>query len=149
MKNINLSVRYLLIAFLSTLFLIACGNDRIVYSYVVVKPTAEEIMVYEWRPVMRVAYRVGENTVISEVAGLLDEYKDCSIKNINNWQCQYKDGTGKNIFGFNDGRYWQAPGWGSDIRHVSRWEYNVIRCKWFQHDNGRVAGIASCLQTYI
>jgi len=85
MKNINLSVRYLLIASLSTLFLIACSNDRIVYSYVVVKPTVEDSMVNEWRPVMRVAYQVSENTVISEVAGLLDEYKDCSIKNINNW----------------------------------------------------------------
>ena len=149
MKNINLSVRFLLIVSLSILFLIACSNDRIVYSYVVVKPTVEDSMVNEWRPVMRVTYRVRENSVISEVAGLLDEYENCSIKNMNNWQCQYEDGTGKNTFGFNDGRYWQAPGWGSDVRHVSRWEYNVIRCKWFQHDNGRVVGIASCLKTYI
>jgi len=142
-------MRNLLIISISTLCIIACSNDCIVYSYVVVKPTVEDSTVNEWCPVMRVTYRVGENTVISEVASLVDEYEDCSIKNKNNWQCQYEDGTGKNKFGFEGGSYWQAPSWSDDVRHVSRWEYNVIRCKWFQHDSGRVKGIVSCLQTYI
>lgn len=144
-----LSVRNLLIASLSALCVIACGNDHIVYSYVVVESVVEDSATKEWRPVMRVTYQVGENEVISEVAGLLDKYEGCSIKDKNNWQCNYEDGTGKNIFGFNDGRYWKAPSLGEDVRHVSRWEYNVIRCKLFQHDSGRFKGIASCLQTYI
>ncbi len=96
-------MRNLLIVFLSALCVIACNNEQIVFSYVVVKPTVEDSVVNEWRPVMKVAYRVGENTVISEVANLLDEYKNCSIKDKNNWQCQYEDGTGKNKFGFNEG----------------------------------------------
>lgn len=78
----------------------ACSNDRIVYSYVVVKSTVEDSTVNDWRSVMRVTYSIHENSDISEVAGLLDEYQVCSIKNKNNWQCQYEDGTGKNIFGF-------------------------------------------------
>ena len=131
------------------LFIIACSNERIVYSYLVVKPNVEAGIANDWRPVMRVAYRVGENTVISEVAGLLDEYKDCSIQNVNNWQCQYEDDTGKNTFGFKNASYWQAPNLGENVRRVSRWEYNIIRCKRFQHDNGRISGLTSCLKTYI
>ncbi len=142
-------MRNLLIVFLSALCVIACNNEQIVFSYVVVKPTVEDSVVNEWRPVMKVAYRVGENTVISEVANLLDEYKNCSIKDKNNWQCQYEDGTGKNKFGFNEGEYWKAPVLGEDVRYVSRWEYNVIRCKWFQYDSGKLKGMVSCLQTYI
>lgn len=105
-------MRDLLIVCLSTLCVIACGNDRIVYSYVVVKSAIEESVINEWRPVMRVTYRVGENTVISDVAGLLDKYDGCSIRDKNNWQCQYEDGTGKNLFGFNDRRYWKTPSLG-------------------------------------
>ncbi len=127
----------------------ACTNDQIVYSYVVVKPTAEDSRVSEWRPVMRVTYRVMENIVISEVAGLLDEYQDCSIQDKKNWQCRYQDDRGENTFGFKDGKYWNQPGWGDEIRHVSRWEYNKIRCKWYQHDNGKFKGMMSCLRTYI
>ena len=139
----------LLIVFLSVFCVIACNNDQVVFSYVVVKPTVEDRVFNEWRPVMKVTYRVGENTVISEVANLLDEYKNCSIKDINNWQCQYEDGTGENKFGFNGGKFWKVPVLGEDIRYVSRWEYNVIRCKWFQYNSGRFKGMASCLQTYI
>ena len=105
-------MRCLLIVSLSALCVIACSNDRIVYSYVVVKPSVEDSEMNKWRPVMRVTYRVGESTVISEVAGLLDKYEACSIKDKNNWQCEYEDGTGKNMFGFSDGRYWKAPNLG-------------------------------------
>jgi len=131
------------------LFLIGCSNDRIIHAYVVVKSNVQDNTVDEWQPVMKVTYRVGENTVISEVAGLLDKYEDCSVKNIYNWQCEYEDGTGKNAFGFSKASYWRSPSPEEDIRHVSRWEYNLIRCKWFQHDYGRVAGISACLKTYI
>ena len=149
MKTIKTFLLDLLIMFALTPLLIACDNDQVVYSYVVVKPNIEDSMVNEWRPVMRVTYRVGESTVVSEVAGLLDEYKNCSIHDLYNWQCKYEDDTGENTFGFKDATYYRSPSWGSDVRHVSRWEYNLIRCKWFQHDNGRVAGMAACLKTYI
>ena len=128
--------------------LMACSNDKTVYAYVVVKPTVESA-ISEWRPVMRVTYRVGEDRVITEVAGILDEYQDCTIQNKNNWQCQYEDDRGYNKFGFTDGEYWDQPGWGEDIKHVSRWEYNMIRCKWYQRDNGNFKGMVSCLKTYI
>ena len=89
---------------------------------------------------MRVTFRVSENKVVSEVASLVDEYEDCEISNKNNWQCRYTDGTGMNRFGFIGGKYWEEPGWGENIKHVSRWEYNLIRCKWYQSDNGNLKG---------
>ena len=115
----------------------------------VAKPTPKQIDVHEWRPVMRVTFRVGENKVISEVAGLLDEYRDCKVLDRKNWECQYTDGTGSNSFGFIDGKYWKKPGWGKNIRYVSRWEYNLIRCKWFQYNQGKLRGMALCIQTFI
>ena len=130
-------------------FMVACESDQTVYAYVVVKPTEEDSVVSEWRPVMRVAYHVDKNKVISEVAGLLDEYHDCNVEDKNNWECSYEDDMGNNSFGFKDGMYWDQPGWGEDVKHVSRWEFNKIRCKWYQYDNGRFKGMFSCLRTYI
>ena len=86
------------------------GNTA--YVYVVVKPDVDESIISKWRPVVRVIYRIFENNVVSEVAGLLDKYKNCVIKNKNNWQCQYEDGMGSNIFGFKSGQYYESPGWG-------------------------------------
>ena len=127
----------------------ACSNEHVTYAYVVVKSTLDEREVSEWRPVMRVIYRVGESSVISEVAGLLNEYENCEIESTNNWHCQYEDGTGHNKFGFKNGKYWQEPGWNGEIKHVSRWNYNLIRCKWYQFEKGKVEGIRSCLMSYI
>ncbi len=142
-------MRILLIIIVSITSFYGCSQENETYVYVVVKPDVEESNVSEWRPVMRVTYRIFEDTVVSEVAGLLDEYKNCIIKNKNNWQCQYEDGTGSNRFGFKSGQYYESPGWGDAIRHVSRWEYNLIRCKWYQHDSGKLEGAVSCLKTYI
>ena len=144
-----MNLKFRNIAFLGILILIACNNNQTVYSYVVVKPTIEDQMISKWRPVMRVIYHVKENIVISEVAGLLDEYHDCTIQDKYNWECNYKDDRGENTFGFNDGNYWYKPDWGDDVKHVSRWEYNMIRCKWYQHDKGKVKGMISCMKTYI
>jgi hypothetical protein len=115
----------------------------------VTKSISDEVKINEWRPVMRVIFRVGENKVLTEVAGLLDEYESCSIIDKNNWECHYTDGTGSNRFGFAEGKYWKDPVWGDDIKYVSRWKYNVIRCNWHQFDNGKIKGTASCLRTYI
>ena len=140
---------YLKVFLFVTLFigLYACSSDQTVYGYVVTK--LEQSGEYIWQPVMRVTYRVGDDKVISEVAGLLDEYQDCTIKNKHNWECRYQDDRGINKFGFKKGKFWNAPGWGSDIKYVSRWEYNIIRCKWYQYNSGTVAGTIECLKTFI
>ena len=148
-RKIIMNIRNLLFVAISIISICGCSNDELVYAYIVVKPDPEQKTISEWRPVMRVIYRVGENKVISDVAGCLDEYEECTISDKNNWKCQYEDGTGSNRFGFVDGRYWKIPNWGDDIRYVSRWEYNMIRCKWYQHDNGKFKGMVSCLRTYI
>ena len=144
-----MNIRILLTAVLSITSVCGCSDNQLVYAYIVAKPDAGQETISKWRPVMRVIYRVGENKVISDVAGCLVEYQECKILDKNNWECQYKDGTGSNRFGFVNGKYWKNPNWGDDIRYVSRWEYNRIRCKWYQHDNGKFKGMVSCLQTYI
>ena len=139
----------LLIAILLLTSICSCRNDQAVYAYMVAKPIPEQSVVSEWRPVMRVTFRVGKNKVVSDVAGCLDEYEKCTILNNKNWECQYADGTGSNRFGFIDGIYWKDPDWDNNIKYVSRWEYNLIRCKWYQFDNGKLRGTALCLQTFI
>ncbi len=125
----------------------SCSDDQTVYGYVITKPIENEETI--WRPVMRVTFRVGNKKVITEVAGLLDEYHNCVISDKNNWQCDYEDGRGMNQFGFKDGIYWNHPGWGDDIKYVSRWNYNVIRCRWYQYESGVLKGSLECLKTYI
>ncbi len=144
-----MNIRIFLITLLTFAGITSCDDGQIIYAYVVVKPVPEQNDVSEWRPVMRVTFRVGKNKVISEVASLVDEYEDCTILNKKNWECQYIDGTGDNKFGFIDGKYWKEPGWGDDIKYVSRWKYNHIRCKWHQFENGKFKGVAKCLQTFI
>ena len=51
-----------------TITICSCGKDQIIYAYVVAKPLPEQSDISEWRPVMRVTYRVSNNKVISEVA---------------------------------------------------------------------------------
>ncbi len=138
-----------LLALLVLTSICSCANNQDVYAYIVSKPTSNQSDVSDWRPVMRVTYRITDGKVISEVANVVDEYDDCNILSIQNWECQYVDGTGRNSFGFTDGQYWEKPGWGKNIKYVSRWEYNLIRCKWYQFDNGAFKGTAMCLQTFV
>ena len=145
--KLNLIVRLLIIYIL--VLISGCSNTNEIYTYVVVKSNSDEKVVSEWRPVMRVIYRVGEKSVISEVAGLLDEYQNCAIENKSNWHCEYEDGTGHNKFGFKKGVFWQEPGWDGEIDHVSRWDFNVIRCKWYQYEKGKFDGIKTCLKTFV
>ena len=140
--------KLLIVVLLITCFC-SCKNDQAVHAYMVAKPTPKQINVHNWRPVMRVTFRVSESKVISEVAGLLDEYEDCNVLDRNNWECHYTDGTGSNRFGFIDGKYWKNPGWDNNIKYVSRWEYNLIRCKWFQYNKGKLRGTVLCLKTFI
>lgn len=144
-KLINLSVLKFSLFCLLFFTVNACSNDQTVYGYVVTKIEQGN----QWQPVMRVTFRVGDDKVISEVAGLLDEYQDCAIENKHNWECRYQDDRGTNKFGFTKGKYWNTPGWGSDIKYVSRWEYNLIRCKWYRQNSGAIKGTKECLRTLI
>ena len=127
----------------------SCMSDQIIHAYVVVKPNSDEFAINAWRPVIRITYKVTVDKVIAVTAGLVDEYNDCKISDKNNWVCQYTDDLGINKFGFENGKYWKDPSWGGDIKYVSRWEYNVIRCKWYQHYEGKFKGLSTCLQTII
>ena len=139
------SRRKILITIATIIVFSACSTDQTVYGYVVTKVEQSDA----WQPVMRVTFRVHEDKVISEVAGLLDEYQDCTIDDKHNWECRYQDDRGINKFGFTKGEYWNTPGWGSDIKYVSRWEYNLIRCKWYRQNSGALKGTKECLRTYI
>lgn len=98
---------------------------------------------------MRVTYHISGDKILSEVANVIDEYNDCAIQNNDNWECQYRDGTGFNKFGFTEGKYWEKPDWGDDVKYASRWEYNYVRCKWYQYDYGMLKGTYTCLKTFI
>ncbi len=134
---------------LFVLIVSACYQEQVKHGYVVVKSTSEYQHIHEFRPVIRVTYRIQQSVVISELAGLVEEYKDCEIIDLNNWECRYNDGTGFNKFGFTSGVYWKTPVRDKDIQYVSRWQYNVIRCKWYLHYNGVFKGLTSCVKTYI
>ncbi len=138
-----------IITIITVIFHFGCDNEKAVYAYIVAKTTVEQEDTHDWRPVMRVIYYIKGDKIISEVASLVDEYEDCQIVDVKNWECEYEDGTGVNTFGFNDGKYWEKPGWGEQIKHVSRWEYNLIRCKWYQKEYGKIKGTTTCLKTYI
>ena len=142
-------IHKLLITSFAIISISGCINNQSVYAYIVAKPIPKQSDVSDWRPVMRVSFRVSEDKVISEVANIIDEYEECTILNKKNWECQYIDGTGSNKFGFIDGKYWENPGWGDNIKYVSRLEYNLIRCKWFQFEYGNLKGTVLCLQTFI
>ena len=128
--------------------LLGCGSSNQIHTYMIVKSISEDILVSKWRPVVRVTYRFERDVVISEVASLVDEYHDCEINDINNWRCDYIDGLGQNSFGFVRGKYWKSPSL-EDAKYVTRTEYNLIRCKWFIHNEGLFSGIVSCLKTYV
>jgi len=127
----------------------ACYSENVVHAYMIVKTNPEYSHVHDWRPVIQVTYSINGDEVISKLAGLVEVYKGCEIINIGNWECHYTDGTGFNKFGFSDRKYWKIPASDENVKYVSRWKYNVIRCKWYLHYNGVYKGILSCLKTYI
>ncbi len=144
MKNI-----YHIVVVILCLNMIACNSNSVIHAYVVVQSGPEYIQIDDMRPVIRVTYRIEGSEIISELAGLVEEYEECNIINIKNWQCQYSDGTGINQFGFTKGKYWKSPITDASIKYVSRWEYNIIRCKWYQYYRGMLEGLSSCVKTYI
>lgn len=138
-----------LIVVILCLSITACDSDSVIHAYVVVKSEPEYLQIDDMRPLIRVTYRIDGSEIISELAGLVEEYEECKITNINNWQCKYTDDTGINQFGFTKGKYWKNPITDASIKYVSRWEYNIIRCKWYLHYRGTLNGLTTCIKTYI
>ena len=58
---------------------------------------------HEWLPLNPATYRIGNNTVVSETAGILDKYKNCTVTSTDNWEYQYNDGSGS--FGVRNGEF--------------------------------------------
>ena len=121
--------------------LAACGDDRTITTYPLKKVDPKMSYGHEWLALNPTTYHVGENKVISKTAGLLTEYHKCTILSPKDWECSYSDGSGR--FGFRDGEYWEIPGW-SDMKHVSRIEYNLVRCRWAFHE-GYFWGTVRCV----
>ena len=144
---LNNVIRY--IALLICFLVISCSKESEIHAYVVIKSDPEYMEINDMRPLIRVSYRIKDGQVISELAGLVEEYKQCKIVNLENWKCQYTDGTGLNQFGFTNGKYWKNPITDESIKYVGRWEYNIIRCKWYLYYNGKLKGLSLCVKTYI
>jgi hypothetical protein len=105
----------------------ACGDDRIVTVYSLKKVDPQKSYGHEWLCLNPTTYHIGEDKVVSSIVGNLKEYRKCTILSPRDWECSYSDGSGR--FGFRNGEYWESPVW-NDVKHVSRFEYNRVRCEW-------------------
>ena len=125
-------------------FVAACGDDRIVTAYPLMKVDPKTSFNHEWLPMNPTTYRVSENKVVSNTIGFLRETRDCTVWTANEWECRYSDGSG--TFGFRDGTYWENPQ-RKGLKYVSRFEYNLVRCKWSINDphEGLFWGTVSCI----
>lgn len=85
----------------------------------------------------------GDDRTITDYS-LKTEYHNCTILSLKDWECSYSDGSGK--FGFRNGEYWELPVW-SDVKHVSKLEYNLVRCDWAINDEheGYFWGAIRCI----
>ena len=128
---------------LIALLLIACGDDETITVYELEKSDPHGYG-HEWLPLHPTTYRVGNDKVISETAGMLSEFGDCIIMTTENWECRYDDGSG--VFGFRKGEYWENDPW-PDRRVVSRFYYNRVRCHWAISDpyDGPFWGALRCV----
>jgi hypothetical protein len=129
---------------IATDLMVACSDSETVTEYSVQKVNAKDNYGHEWLPLNPTTYRIGNNTVVSETAGILHKYKNCIVMSTDNWECQYDDGSGS--FGVRNGEFWRTPEW-PDIRVVSRLEYNRIRYEWALEDKyeGKFWGAVDCV----
>jgi hypothetical protein len=132
------------VAFFAVLLVSGCGDDRTITDYSLKKVDPETSYGHKWLPLNPTTYNVGENKVVSKTAGFLTEYHNCTILSLKDWECSYSDGSGK--FGFRNGEYWELPVW-SDVKHVSKLEYNLVRCDWAINDEheGYFWGAIRCI----
>lgn len=143
--------RFRTTTFTSLLFLIsivilltACGNSDIITVYSLKKVNPKKNYGHKWLPLSRTTYRIKNNIVVSDTGGMLAKYENCIIMSPDNWECHYVDGSGS--FGFRDGEFWRMPEW-DDIKTVSSFEYNRVRCEWAleDKDEGIFWGIVRCI----
>jgi hypothetical protein len=124
----------------------SCGRSDTVTEYTLQKidPKEKTSFGHEWIPLNPTKYRVGHDTVVQEIGGKLTKYTNCKIFSIDNWECQYNEGSGS--FGCKDGHFWQNPSW-QNTKIVSAWEYNFVRCKWAINDpyDGPFWGTVRCV----
>lgn len=128
-----------------TAFLIsACGDNSTITEYSLQKVNPKDSYGHDWLPLNPTTYRVGNNSVASETAGILDKYDNCTTISVESWECKYSDGSGS--FGFRNGEFWRDPEW-RDIKTVSRLEYNRVRCEWAYEDKyeGKSWGAIRCV----
>ena len=138
-----LSVRVLVIG-VGACLISACGENMIITEYSLKKVDPESNYGHDWLPLNPTTYRIGNNSVTSEIAGILNKYDNCITMSVENWECEYNDGSGN--FGFRNGEFWEQPEW-SDVKVVSRLEYNRVRCEWGYEDEyeGKFWGAVRCV----
>tara|TARA_R110002167_G_scaffold365406_1_gene589932 strand:+ start:6388 stop:6840 length:453 start_codon:yes stop_codon:yes gene_type:complete len=80
-------------------------------------------------------YRIDGQIVIAQINDFPPvSYKDCSVMDIENWNCRYEDGSGQ--FGLKDGDYYAIPHFGPERFSVSRFRYvmNHVHWLWIEED---------------
>ena len=120
----------------------ACGESTTITEYSLKKVDPKNNYGHDWMPLNPTIYRIGNNSVTSETAGILDKYDDCKTMSVENWECKYGSGS----FGFKNGEFWRHPDW-SDVKIVSRLEYNRVSCEWAYEDkyDGKFWGAVRCV----
>lgn len=126
------------------IFLIGCDDSQTAKIYPLKKVESTDSG-HDWLPLNPTIYRLTGSKIISKTGGLFNEYTNCKIMSIDDWECAYSS-TSKDTFGFNGGNFWQYPDW-NGYKYVSMIEYNLIRCQWTISDKyeGWLAGTARCL----
>jgi len=128
----------------AVLFVASCGDDGTATSYALQKVDPKFSYGHDWLPLNPATYLISKNKVVRKIAGSLKDFEDCTVFTVNDWECRYSDGSG--TFGFRNGTYWALPKQ-EDIKLVSRFEYNRVRCEWSIDDpyEGIFWGIVSCV----
>jgi len=124
--------------------LVGCRDDSMVTEYPLLKVNPKKSYGHEWLTLNPTTYRIGDDSVTSETAGILTKHEKCVILSPDNWECQYSDGSGR--FGFRDGTFWAEPTT-ANIKYVSRFKYNCVRCEWAFQDKyeGKFWGSIRCI----
>jgi hypothetical protein len=118
-------------------WLVAASTDlfdrdsvRVFQKYSVTEPKDERPM---WLAIQK-SFRIDGQTVVSENGGFVSRYDNCTVFDLENWECGFSDGSG--TFGVRNGSFWEVvhksfiPGLLDDWQTISQFEYHVINCRW-------------------
>lgn len=86
-------------------------------------------------------FAVRNDVVVRSGGSFISKYDQCAILNVENWTCEYSDGSGS--FGFKNGDYWHFPH-SEDTKYVSRFNYVLNKCQWFIFE-GDIISLLLCL----